>query len=201
MLTNRAPDDASTTTALLLAAALVASAGLALALTGDDEPTAAEPTAQDEVGLSSTTDEIEWYGHLATDACAPTGLNSCSGTTIGDAEDRYDTRIAEDVEGASLEMSWEADTPDTEELELRLVTGHAERCGQRATCYHWTTHAEARGSSPLTLDASDIAIDDGETLWILVDAPDPTPDPLHSDVHTFQHFDVTGEVVTDGGAT
>lgn len=201
MPTNRAPDEASTTIALLAATALLATAGLALALTGDEQPPAASPAMQDEQTASPTSDEIEWYGHLAVDACAPTGPNSCSGATIGDAEDRYDTRIDQDVEQASLEMRWESDTPDTEELELRLATGHAERCGQRATCYYWTTHAKAVGTSPLTLDASDVSVEEGDTVWILVDAPELTPDPVHSDAHTVQHFDVTGEVVTTDGST
>lgn len=191
-------DQASTTTALLLAAGVLLSVGLALVVTGEDEtalgadPASAEDQQEDDLEPGSR--DVDWIGHLAVDACAPSGPNSCTGATLGDARDRYDTRIEQDVEQAQLEMTWEADTPDTEELEIRLASGHVERCGDRATCYFWTTHAQAVGTSPLTLDASDVPVADGDTLWVLVDAPDPTPDPLHSDVHTFQHFHLTGEI-------
>lgn len=202
-------DEASTTTALLLAAGVLLSAGLALAVAGEDETALGEDPAslgdEQAYDLEPESHDVDWLGHIAVDACAPTGPNSCSGATLGDARERYDTRTAQDVEQANLELTWESDTPDTEELELRLASGHVERCSDRATCYFWTTHASAVGTSPLTLDASDVPVDDGDTLWILVDAPDLTPDPLHSDVHTFQHFHVTGEIQpaadTDGQTT
>lgn len=196
---NRDRDEANAATiATLLGLAVIASGGLAMALGGDGSP--AQPPSVTTEG--DETDEqavsLDWQGRLANSVCVPSGPYVCHGTEIGEADDRLDTQIGADVAHASLELAWEAATPDTEQLTFSLVSGHTTCEGD---CFHWTVLAQTTGSSPLTLDAQDLTTVEGDTLWVLVDAPDRTPSPLHSDVHTEQPFEVSGEIVTTGGST
>lgn len=201
---HRGWDDATTTgTAILLGLTLLAAGGLALAMTDDNEGSpepAGEQAAANETepAPEDETHEIDWQGQLDTAVCAPGGPNVCYETSLGEADDRLKTGIADTVGSGTLELAWEATTPDTLHLELALVSGRTE-CG--GNCHYWTVLEETSGTSPLTLDVSDVSPEGGDTLWLIVDTPDRTPRPVHGDAHTEQAFELTGELTTTPGST
>jgi hypothetical protein len=198
MRTRPIEDHAATTAvAVLLAVGLTATAGLGIVADTGREPVQAASATQASDDEQAEPLVVDWEGQLDNDACLPSGLHSCRGTSVGEADERHDTGITGSAEDAELELRWEANTPDTDELEISLAS--AGSCG--GSCFTWSTIAETSGTSPLTLTAGDLSIDEGQSLWILVDRPDPTPDPLYADVHTSQDFHVTGEIVPHGGST
>lgn len=188
----------TSTIAIALAAALLITGGIGLAVAGDETPDAASPTASTSPAEGSEAElpeafAVDWIGNLANSACVPSGEHSCRGVTVSDADDVRETHIDADVAEVDLTMTWNAHTPVTEELELSLVSGEEKRCGD-GTCssfYHLET---VTGTSPLTIQADDLDIRDGHTLWIVVDSPQELPDPLYSDLEHEQSFQVEGTI-------
>lgn len=231
--TQAAPDDANTTIAVLVGLALIASAGIALALqddglpasssnqgddrstdTDDEEKTAGETGSDSEEGEDASSNQagadeheageeeetrthaVDWEGRLSPTACVPAGPHTCYGTSLGDGEDRYDTAISANLTGAGVRLEWDATTPITEELKIALAVGGSEECGA-GTCFFFHGVASQTGKSPLKLEIGETSIETG-TLWLLVDVPDPTPDPLYGKAHLEQPFHAQGTIETVG---
>lgn len=195
----RTEDEASAKiAAVALAGLLLAGGGVAIAMDDGGAPPGqlSASSTEEEKGDVSTPDpaRLDWNGTLSYTLCVPSGPNACTGTAVGDADDRYDTRVASGVSTAELVMSWDPITPATEVLEITLASGHTEQCGDAGTCYYWHPLVTVQGTSPLKVDATDLDLQPDDTLWLLVDQPDRTPSPVHSDVDTRQAFHVTGSV-------
>lgn len=217
----RSEDGSATVAAVGLVAALVIGGAFVALAVGDDpapvskpapeiEPQADEPAAPRQAEDDAAEEEqaapanqgsaapethpIDWQGQVATFLCAPSGPYSCFGTGTGDADQDLDTGLVGEIPVLDLSLAWEAQTPATMELKLAVAAGHTE-CG--GDCYYWTILDWIQGTSPLTLEAEDLSIPQGETLWILVDTPDQAPTPLlYSKASLEQPFHVTGTVAS-----
>jgi hypothetical protein len=135
--------------------------------------------------------------HKDDDAVVDSAEYNVSGHAAG-GEDTLDTGVTTDMSGVELEMTWDARTPLTEELELSVAAGYQDCDGRCTYLYH---RASVTGTSPLTLDTGelDLGIEDADgenSLWVTVDNPSPSPGPLHYEVEHPQEFHVAGTVTT-----
>lgn len=142
---------------------------------------------------------VDWDGSTGRFICVPAGPNTCTGISQGQ-DDSHEVD-APQPQGArdgwnrtldgSLEMSWSANDPTTEDLVISLAW--TESCGDSCTEFHHV--AGNSGTSPVTLDLDGTEIP-GDRPLVLSVTPnnDATPDPLYSQVHTDQSFHVDGAI-------
>lgn len=215
-------DRASTTAVSIgLACALLVAGGIALGISSSDSPsqparTTSKPaddgctaersaettsagTSESKTGVcsesSAKTERIAWEGRTGTGACVATASGQCEGVHAPSRDARLDTGLTGTIHWADLQLDWTSKTPATETLTMRLVS--VDSGCEGATCSHsYSLYAKATGTPPLTLNATDINLTDGESLTILVETVDTGPSTVDVDVD--ERFELTGEIRATG---
>jgi hypothetical protein len=138
-------------------------------------------------------------GKTGTDACVPSGPNSCTGLPMGGTpSDKTFTEVIYAGTPTSIEatLTWEADTPATAEMYLAVFA--ARSCGDR--CYEWGGDAfyeRVSGPSPLSVSATNVQLGEDETLHVNIglDRKVPYTPGVYFQYSVEQPFSITGNVV------
>ena len=153
-------------------------------------------TAAADAGWVPTTVPIAYEGRTGTGACVPSGLSSCRGTPMSVSGENtwFTVEHAGVPQNISLTVTWDAPSPATEKLRVRLLA--TKSCGDG--CIEGRAVGEpAVGPSPLTLNAPALDLGQGESVGIVVGNARVVPNPpiLFFGYSLEQAFKVEGELL------
>lgn len=158
---------------------------------------AAAPGAEGAAPLVAATFPYAMEGRTGSSLCAPSGPNSCRGTSISGGENTF-TELAYEGQPQAVDatLTWSAATPATERMHLAVFA--ARSCGDG--CIEWGGDGffeMVAGVSPLSLSASDVFLAEGETLMMSIglDRSLPPTSPVYFFYSVEQAFAVEGSVV------
>ena len=135
-----------------------------------------------------------WTGQLATQVCAPNGIQSCAGFRQGEHHDLHiftQDRQPTDVE---LELRWEATSASARELTMWLDGVNVRETCDGCVSYRFRVLEKVQGPSPLRLSVSGLDLAEDEQVAVLVRIPDDLPQPVMAQARTAQPFVVEGSM-------